>query len=70
MWTKEAEKSFQLLKKKVSKKPVLVMPDFNKPLQVRCDASGRAIGAVLSHDDRLIAYYSEKLNDEKKIFFL
>ena len=45
VWTKEAENSFQLLKGKVSEQPLLVLPNFNKPFQVRCDASGRAIGA-------------------------
>ena len=54
------------MKKKVSEQPVLLLPDFNKPFQVRCDASGRAIGAVLSQNDRPIAYLSEKLNDPKK----
>ena len=62
VWIAEAKKSFQLLKKKVSEQPVLVLPNFNKPFQVRCDASGRAIGAVLSQDDKPIAYFSEKLN--------
>ena len=44
---------------------MLLLPDFNKPFQVRCDASGIAIGVVLSQDDRPIAYFSEKLNDAK-----
>ena len=65
VWTKEAEKSFQTLKKKVSEQPVLVLPNFKKPFQVRCDASGKPIGAMLSQDDRPISYFSEKLNDER-----
>ena len=54
IWT-EAERSFQTLKRKVSEQPVLVLPDFKKPFQVRYDSSGRAIGAVLSQDDRHVA---------------
>jgi hypothetical protein len=65
-WTEEAEKSFRILKDKITKRPILVLPDFGKTFQVRCDASGLTIGAVLSQDNRLIAYFSEKLNDTKK----
>jgi hypothetical protein len=64
-WTKEAEKSFNLLKKKITEQPILVLPDFSKTFQVKCDASGFAIGAVLSQDNRSIAYFSEKLNEAK-----
>jgi hypothetical protein len=59
-WTEEAEKSFNLLKKKITEKPILVLPYFSKTFQVRCDASGFAIGAILSQDDRPITYFSEK----------
>jgi hypothetical protein len=63
--TKEAEKSFNLPKKKITEQPILVLTDFSKTFQVKCDASGFAIGAVLSQDNRLITYFSEKLNEAK-----
>jgi hypothetical protein len=62
-WIEEVEKSFNLLKKKITEQPILVLLDFSKTFQVRCDTSGFAIGAVLSQDDRLVTYFSEKLNE-------
>jgi hypothetical protein len=64
-WTTEAEKIFNLLKRKITEQPVLVLPDFQKAFQVKCDASGFAIGSILSQEDRPIAYFSEKLNEVK-----
>jgi hypothetical protein len=64
-WTVEAERSFNLLKRKVTEQPVLVLPDFQKTFQVKCDASGYVVGGVLSQDDIPVAYYSEKLDDAK-----
>jgi hypothetical protein len=65
-WTKEEEKSFKLLKEKITGQPVLVLPDFSKTFQVRCDASGFVVGEVLIQDNRPVAYFSEKLNDAKR----
>jgi hypothetical protein len=64
-WTKEAEKSFNLLKKNITEQPILVLSDFSKTFQVRCDVSGFVIEVVLSQDDRPITYFSEKLNEVK-----
>ena len=64
-WTEEEEKIFKLLKEKIIGQPVLVLQDFSKTLQVRCDTSGFVLGAVLSQDNRPIAYFSEKFNDAK-----
>jgi hypothetical protein len=65
-WTNEAKRSFNILKKKITEQPILVLPKFEKTFQVRCDASGVAIGAFLSEDNRPVAYFSEKLNETKR----
>jgi hypothetical protein len=64
-WIEEAKKSFNLLKRKIMEQPVLVLPDFRKTFQVKCNASGFAIGVVLSQEDKPIAYFREKLNEVK-----
>jgi hypothetical protein len=65
-WIEESERSFNILKEKITKQRILVLTNFGKTFQVRCDASGVAIGVVLSQDSRPIAYFSEKLNETKR----
>jgi hypothetical protein len=67
-WTEEDEKIFKVLKEKITEQPILVLPYFGKTFQVRCDASGLAIGEVLSQDNRPVAYFSENLNDTKHTY--
>ena len=69
-WTTTTVRSFELLKKKVIEQLVLALLDFNKVFQVDCDASGSANGVVLSQEGKPIAYFSEKLNDAKKKYFV
>jgi hypothetical protein len=37
-WKKEDEKIFRLLKEKIIEQPILILPDFRKIFQVKCDA--------------------------------
>lgn len=57
-WTHGADRSFEALKQRVAKLPILALPDFNKVFQVECDASGSAIGAVLSQEGKPISFFS------------
>nr|GEY85187.1 reverse transcriptase domain-containing protein [Tanacetum cinerariifolium] len=46
-FSKECIKAFNTLKKKLTEAPILVVPDWNLPFELMCDASDYAIGAVL-----------------------
>jgi len=61
----KAQKSFEVLKEKISSTLVLSLPNFDLMFEVDCDASNVGIRVVLSQEGRLIAFFSEKLIDAK-----
>ena len=66
VWTDEHQKAFEELKRQLSTEPLLIYPDFSQPFIVACDASTKAVGAVLPQvrdgEERPIAYCSRQLN--------
>ena len=65
-WTERCDDAFNRLKECLCSEPILRCPDFSLPFVLQTDASGRAIGAVLSQvvgdgEEHPVAYYSRKL---------
>ena len=65
-WTDELERAFLDLKKMVSKETLLTYPDWSIPFTVHTDASDYQLGAVISQNDKPIAFFSRKLNSAQK----
>ena len=50
------------MKKIIGKDTLLAYPNFNKRFLVFADASDNQLGAVITQDDKPIAFYSKKLS--------
>lgn len=57
-WISKHDDTFFLLKKKISKTPILALPNLQKPFELDVDASEYAMSAVLMQDGQPIAYHS------------
>ena len=65
-WTEEQQNAFDQLKRSLSTEPLFIYPDFSQLFIVACDASTKAVGAVLSQiregSERPVAYCRRQLN--------
>ena len=53
------------MKHTLARETLLSYPDFNKPFHIHTDASKVQLGAVISQNDKPIAFYSRKLRPEQ-----
>ena len=65
-WGADQQRAFDELKERLATQPVLCHYDYTLPIELRTDASGIGLGAVLLHEfperqKRVIAYASRKL---------
>ena len=66
-WTEECMDAFNTLKRLLTFAPIMMAPDLSLPLELMCDASDFALGAVLGQRintvPHVIYYASRTLND-------
>nr|GEW52024.1 DNA-directed DNA polymerase [Tanacetum cinerariifolium] len=72
VFSKECVDAFNTWKKKLTEAPILVVPDWNLPFELMCDASDFAIGAVLGqrktkHFQPI--HYASKTVTEAQIYY-
>ena len=63
-WSKECQESFEELKQVMSEETLLAFPDFSKTFHVYTDASDYQLGGVIMQENKLLAFYSRKLNHQ------
>eukprot|EP00731_Ephydatia_muelleri_P025835 Em0017g918a len=69
-WDDNCQAAFQTLKQKLISPPILAYPDFKHSFTIATDASGLALGAVLSQEvegeEKAIAFWSRQLNKAER----
>nr|XP_034195197.1 uncharacterized protein LOC117611373 [Osmia lignaria] len=65
-WSSQQQQAFEFLRNVLCEEPILQYPDFERPFNITTDASGTAVGAVLSQGeigkDQPVAYASRVMN--------
>ncbi len=61
-WDPIHQQVFDNVKAAIANKTVLAYPDFFKPFEIYTDASSTQLGAMITQDNRPIAFFSRKLS--------
>ncbi len=62
-WDKVHQRAFDHVKATIAKDVVLAYPDYSKVFEIYTDASSKQLGAVITQDNKPIAFCSWKLSD-------
>ncbi len=61
-WDPIHQQAFDDVKAAIAKETVLAYPDFLKPFEIYMDTSSTQLGAVITQDNRPIAFFSRNLS--------
>jgi hypothetical protein len=62
-WDEVHQRAFDHIKATIAKDVVVAYPDYSKVFEIYTDASSKQLGAVITQDNRPIAFFSRKLSD-------
>ncbi len=65
-WDKVHQRALDHVKATIAKDVVLAYPDYSKVFEIYTDASSKQLGAVITQDNRPIAFFSWKLSDTQR----
>ena len=65
-WDEVHQRAFDKVKSTIVKDVVLAYPDYSKPFDIYTDASATQLGAVITQNNRPLAFFSRKLSDTQK----
>jgi hypothetical protein len=65
-WDLTRQQAFDNVKTAIAKETVLAYLDFLKPFEIYRDASSMQLGAVITQDNRPIAFFSRKLSESQQ----
>jgi hypothetical protein len=65
-WDLIHQQAFDSIKAAIAKETVLAYPDCSKPFEIYMDASSTQLGAVITQDNRPIAFFSRKLSEAQQ----
>jgi hypothetical protein len=65
-WDEGHQKAFDDVKAAIAKDVALAYPDFSKEFEIYTDSSSSQIGAVITQDNRPLAFWSRKLTKTQK----
>ena len=69
-WDEKHQKAFDLVKATIVQDVVLAYPDYSRPFEIYADASKTQLGAVITQNNRPLAFFSRKLSDTQKRYMV
>ncbi len=65
-WDEVHQRAFNHVKATIAKDVVLAYPDYSKVFEIYTDASNKQLGAVITQDNRPIAFFSWRLSNAQR----